>query len=432
MSELATKTITADNTMGSHKAAMFIMTIFQVTCLQYRKLFFVLLLMFAVCVCTAAGLAYWYRSGPDTRLQLQTTRLDVRVLLRNLEIPWDMDWASDGWIWFSEKKGKISRYRPDTGELQEILMIDEVYQSVDNSGLHALALHPEFPQVPYVYVHYTYALEHSRLVRFRFNPASVTLEEKTVLLDKLPAHITHNGSRIVFPPTHDKLFLSLGDAHDPYAAQRLDKLSGKILRMNLDGSVPADNPFPGSLVWSYGHRNPQGLVMVGNGRLYSSEHGEDTDDELNVIEPGQNYGHPQVRGFCDTPEEIEYCQHHPVTTPLWAWSPTFAVAGIAYYDQAGIPEWQNSILVTSLKNFNRNGGRRLQVLKLNKAGDGVVEVKDYLVNTFGRLREVMVAPDGRIFLFTSNRELNTHKPPIPYFGDDKLIMLQVSKRTTLH
>jgi glucose/arabinose dehydrogenase len=386
--------------------------------------------MLATCACIA-GLTWWvvYRSGSNTTLQLQSTRLEVRVLLHNLEIPWDMDWASDGWIWFSEKHGKISRYQTDTGELEEILLIDEVFQSIDNSGLHALALHPEFPQAPYVYVHYTYALEKSRLVSFRFNPASDTLEERTVLLDGLPASLSHNGSRIVFSPTHDKLFLSLGDAYQPDSAQHLDALSGKILRMNLDGSVPADNPFPGSLVWSYGHRNPQGLVMVGNDRLFSSEHGDNTDDELNVIEPGRNYGHPQVRGFCDTPEEIQYCERHLVTTPLWAWSPTFAVAGIAYYDHAAIPEWQNSILITSLKNFYRKQGRRLQVLRLNQAGDGVVAVRDYLVNTFGRLREVMVAPDGRIFLFTSNRELNSHKPLIPCFGDDKLIMLQAQSRS---
>lgn len=401
--------------------------------MKYRKLSAPLPLALALALLAGiAGLAYWTwcRSGPDRTLQLQTTRLDVRVLLRNLELPWDMDWSADGWIWFSQKNGTISRYQPDTDELQEILLIDEVFQSIDNSGLHALALHPEFPQVPYVYVHYTYSQEQSRLVRFRFNAISHVLEEKAVLLDNIPAHVSHNGSRIVFPPGNGKLFLTLGDAYQPDAAQDLDQLSGKILRMNLDGSVPADNPFPGSLVWSYGHRNAQGLVMAGNGRLYSSEHGENADDELNLIEAGKNYGHPRVRGFCDTAEEAQYCTQQPITVPLMTWTPTFAVAGMAYYDHAAIPEWQNSILVACLKNFDRSGGRRLQVLRLNKAGDGVVGVENYLTNTFGRLREVMVAPDGRIFLFTSNRELNSHKPLIPYMGDDKLIMLQARTRTT--
>jgi glucose/arabinose dehydrogenase len=396
---------------------------------KYRKLSALVPLALALGACIG-GLAYWFGSGSDTTLQLQTTRLDVRVLLRNLEIPWDMDWSEDGWIWFSQKNGKISRYRPDTGELQEILIIDEVFQSLDNSGLHALALHPQFPQEPHVYVHYTYAPEFSRLVRFRFNAATASLDEKTVLLDKLPASVSHNGSRIVFSPGHETMFFALGDAFNPKSSQDLGQYSGKILRMNLDGSVPDDNPFPGSLVWSYGHRNPQGLVMAGNGRLYSSEHGGSRDDELNLIERGQNYGHPLVRGFCDNEEEEEFCTHHQTTEPLRVWSPTFGVAGIAYYNQAAIPEWQNSILLTSLKNPRDREGKRLQVLKLNKSGDRVVEVEDYLVKTFGRLREVMVAPDGRIFLFTSNREINWNKPRIPRFGDDKLIMLQVSAPTT--
>jgi aldose sugar dehydrogenase len=390
-------------------------------------------LMLAFLACSG-WLAYWYwigyGSGSDTTLQLQTTRLDVRVLLRNLEIPWDMDWSEDGWIWFSQKNGKISRYRPDTGDLQEILIIDEVFQSLDNSGLHALALHPQFTQEPHVYVHYTYAPEYSRLVRFRFNAATASLDEKTVLLDKLPANVSHNGSRIVFSPGHQTMFFSLGDAFNPKSSQDLGQYSGKILRMNLDGSVPHDNPFPGSLVWSYGHRNPQGLVIADNGRLYSSEHGGHKDDELNLIERGQNYGYPLVRGLCDNEEEDEFCTHNQTTDPLWVWSPTFGVAGIAYYNQADIPEWQNSILLTSLKSFRDQEGKRLQVLKLNKSGDRVVEVLDYLVKTFGRLREVMVAPDGRIFLFTSNREINWNKPRIPRFGDDKLIMLQVSTPTT--
>lgn len=367
----------------------------------------------------------WNATRQVRTLRLQTTDLEVRVLLRDLEIPWDMDWSRDGWIWFSEKSGKISRFKPDSGPLQQVHFIEEVHQSPDNSGLHALALHPEFPEVPYVYVHYTYAADGSRLVRFRFDPFPARLEERTVLLDGIRASISHNGSRIVFSPDHRQLYVSLGDAFDPELAQDLSLPNGKILRINLDGSIPADNPFPGSPVWSYGHRNPQGLVMAANGHLYGAEHGGMSDDELNLIEEGGNYGFPRVKGWCDTPDEKKYCRDHAVKLPLKTWSPTYGISGIAYYDHAAIPEWRNSILAVSLKNPREREGKRLQVLKLNQSGTKVIETRDYLVDTFGRLREVLAAPDGRIFIFTSNREANFNKPRLPRPGDDKLIVLEV-------
>ncbi len=356
-------------------------------------------------------------------LKLGSTELEVKVLLKNLEIPWDMDWSADGWIWFSEKRGAINRFQPETRLLQEIHLIDEVFQSRDNSGLHALALHPEFPVIPYLYVHYTYSPDHSRLVRFRFNASVMALEQKTVLLDELRAAPSHNGSRIVFSPDQKKLYLSLGDAYQPALAQNLDELSGKILRMDLDGGVPADNPFPGSLVWSYGHRNPQGLVMAGNGKLYSSEHGPSYDDELNVIKKGRNYGWPKVVGYCNQEKEKIFCDDHQVKIPLAAWKPTAGVSGIEFYDHEAIPEWRGSILVTSLKN-NEHQGQRLHQLRLDDEGEKLVEVNSYLVNTFGRLREVMMSPDGRVFIFTSNRELNANRPKKERPGDDKLIMLR--------
>jgi glucose/arabinose dehydrogenase len=362
---------------------------------------------------------------PVTRLKLSSTELEVKVLLQNLEIPWDMSWSPDGWIWFSEKRGMISRYSPESGLLQRIHLIEDVHQSLDNSGLHALALHPDFPTVPYVYAHYTHSPTQSRLIRFHFDPSAKAFGEPTILLDNLHAALSHNGSRIVFSPDGSKLFLSLGEAFQPALAQDLNELSGKILRMNLDGGVPADNPFPGSLVWSYGHRNPQGLVYASNGKLYSSEHGPGIDDELNVIEEGRNYGWPRVHGFCTSEEEQEFCTENEVKEPLWDWSPTFGVSGIEYYDHEAIPEWRGSILVTSLKrDSDEHYGQRLQQVRLDQEGEKVIGVNDYLVNTFGRLREVMSSPDGRVFIFTSNRELNANRPAPDRPGDDKLIMLR--------
>ena len=286
---------------------------------------------------------------PVQTLKLNSTELEVKVLVNNLEIPWDMDWSGDGWIWFSEKKGRISRFLPESGPLQLVHVVEDVFQSRVHSGLHALALHPDFPAVPHIFVHYTHSKNTSRLVRFTFNPSSITLEDKTILLDDLLAALTHNESRIAFSADKTELYLTLGDAGRAELAPDLNEYAGKILRLNLDGSIPDDNPFPESHIWSYGHRNPQGLIMAGNNKLYSSEHGSANDDELNLIEKGKNYGHPAVRGFCDTEGEQEYCRSHEVTVPLYTWSPTFGVSGIEYYDHPAIPEWQNSILVTMLK-----------------------------------------------------------------------------------
>jgi len=384
-------------------------------------LFITLMLCAAIPV---RGIAGTLSAAQLPRLKLESTELEVVVLLENLEIPWDMCWSPDQWIWFSEKRGAISRFSPESGVLERIHFIQDVHQSADNSGLHALALHPDFPSEPYVYVHYTYSPSESQLVRFRFNHAAMVLEEKTVLLDHLSAADSHNGSRIIFSTDGTKLFLSLGEAFQPEKAQDLSVLSGKILRMNLDGSVPADNPFPGSLVWTYGHRNPQGLVLASNGKLYSSEHGPTTDDELNLIEKGKNYGWPYVTGYCDTDLEKRFCRDHEVRLPLTVWSPTFGVSGIEYYDHEAIPEWRGSILVTSLKRDTaEHYGQRLQQVRLDAEGEHVIGINDYLVGVFGRLREVMASPDGRVFIFTSNREQNRNKTR-QRANDDKLIMLR--------
>jgi glucose/arabinose dehydrogenase len=388
------------------------------------------LLIFSLAIIGLLAVLYMiYSPRSVATLKLDTTELEVRVLLENLVIPWDMDWSKDGWIWFSEKQGRINRFLPESGPLQEVHFIEEVHQSADSSGLHALALHPEFPAVPYVYVHYTYSPDRSRLTRFTFNSSDILLEDRTILLDEIPASSNYNGSRLVFSSDQQKLFLALGHARKSHLAQDLNVHSGKILRMNIDGSIPRDNPFPDSLIWTSGHRNPQGLAMADNGILYSSEHGSSKDDELNLIEKGKNYGHPDVRGFCDSEEEAAYCDQHAVTVPLTAWTPTLGVAGIEYYDHEAIPEWRNSILMATLKSYRKEGGRRLLVLGLNNEGNKIVDINEYFMNTFGRLREVMAAPDGRIFLFTSNREHNTKPPRFPNLTDDKLIMLKNVRHT---
>jgi mono/diheme cytochrome c family protein len=200
-------------------------------------------------------------------------------------------------------------------------------------------------------------------------------------------------------------------------------LSGKILRLNMDGTIPEDNPIAGSPVWSWGHRNPEGLVYGPNGILYSSEHGDASDDEINIIQKGSNYGWPNVEGYCDRPEEKTFCNEHSIIEPLKGWTPTIAPAGIDCYQSKSIPEWKNSILLTTLK------GSALHVLKLNSKGTAIISDQKYFENVFGRLRDLCISPSGDIYISTSNRDWNPGEG-FPKMHDDRIIRLHREK--TIH
>jgi aldose sugar dehydrogenase len=334
-------------------------------------------------------------------IKVGNTTLVAHTLIDSLTIPWDLHWGGDGWLWFNERDGNIYRLNPDTKEIDHIFSVPGVFQSWDNSGAHAMALHPNFPLEPYIFTHYNYDAFGSQLVRWTYTASSKTLANPTLLLGKIGGNSSHNGSRIVFDE-EGYLYLAMGDAFDALSAQDPNKLNGKILRMTETGEIPEDNPFPGSYTWSMGHRNPQGLVFGKDGKLYSSEHGDATDDEVNVIERGRNYGWPHVEGFCDQPSEMASCDSLDVREPLFEWTPTYAPGGMTYFDHPSIPEWRNSLIQTFLKE------KRLTVLPLTDDGSAVktAEVSDHLIQKYGRLRDVMVTPNGRLFICTSNEETN--------------------------
>jgi len=365
--------------------------------------------------------------GGDTSLAdfflLDSTLVQTRILADHLYIPWDFHWGPDAWIWFSQRDGWIKKINPEDGEIQDVFKIEEVYESFDNSGLHAMALHPRFPLVPYVYVNYTYSLYGARLVRYTYSIQAETLVDSVHLIHNIRANFTHNGSRIVFE--NDSIFyFAIGDGFTSMEVQDPTKLNGKILRMGINGEVPEDNPFPGSYTWSLGHRNPQGLVFGRDGKLYSSEHGEATDDELNLIEKGRNYGWPDVEGFCDLISEQSYCDEYFIREPLVAWTPTEAPCGLGYFDHESIPEWRHSLLQTFLKD------KELKALRLSEDGKSILQETDYLsrkddvgknIGYYGRLRDVLVAPNGKIYISTSNREPNGGA--VVKEDDDKIIEL---------
>jgi glucose/arabinose dehydrogenase len=267
-----------------------------------------------------------------------------------------------------------------------------------------MVLHPHFNTSPFVYLVYTYYnakgdfLE--KIVRYTYNGSTLvsplTLVDGILAEDRAPYMM--NGSRLAIGADM-KLYATTGDAvYRSGLPQNPGSLNGKVLRVNLDGSIPSDNPY-GNAVWSIGHRNPQGLVF-GLGRLYSSEHGETSDDELNIIERGRNYGWSAVEGFCDLTAEQAFCTANNVKEPIYAWTPTVAPSGIDYYDHKEIPQWKRSLLVAFLKD------RKLRQMKLNASGTEIISVREYFINQFGRLRDIAISPEGKVYLCTDDRGTN--------------------------
>ncbi|NNE54501.1 MAG: T9SS type A sorting domain-containing protein [Flavobacteriales bacterium] len=164
-----------------------------------------------------------------------------------------------------------------------------------------------------------------------------------------------------------------------------------MLRLNLDGSIPDDNPIPGSAVYSWGHRNAQGLCHGPNGLIYSSEHGQSNHDEFNIIEPNRNYGWPEVEGICDQASEASFCSENDVYEPLAEWSPCIAVNGIEYYDHPAIPEWQNAVLMSVLGGLNAQY-ERLSILHMSADGTAVESEDEYFSEFNQRIRDICVNP----------------------------------------
>lgn len=343
-----------------------------------------------ILLCLLAGTACKKKNDPP----LEPVDTTSRVLTQNLTYPWEILWGPDHYIWMTERGGRVSRVNPANGAVTPLLTIPDV-QSQGEGGLLGMVLHPDFSSTPHVFVAYNYnngGNYREKIVRYIYN--GTTLINPVILLDNIAAGGVHNGCRLLITPDQ-KLFISTGDAGNSSHAQNNNSVNGKILRLNLDGSVPADNPIPSNPLWSTGHRNAQGLVYAHN-RLYSSEHGPNNDDEINIIEKGRNYGWPTVAGFCDPGPEQTFCTANNVKEPIKAWTPTIAVCGLDYYDNDLIPQWKNSLLLCTLK------GSRLFQLPLNAGHDAITGTNEFFQGAYGRLRDICIAPDGKVYICTSN------------------------------
>ncbi|NWG36743.1 sorbosone dehydrogenase family protein [Nitrososphaera sp.] len=318
----------------------------------------------------------------------------IQVIAQDLEVPWAVDFADDGRVFFTERAGRIRIIENGT-----LLAEPAAYINVEQrteSGLLGLALHPDFAENHRLYIYHTYA--NSTGV---FNKVVMLTErddkiiDSATILDGIPAADRNDGGRIKFGPD-GKLYVATGDARQPELAQNANSLAGKILRINDDGTIPDDNPFPGSPVYSYGHRNVQGLAWdPDTGAMYASEHGESGNDEINLIKPGENYGWP-----------VEECDAVRFEKPVRCFSPALAPGGIVIptSDELG---YKGDILMASLK------GAHVRQIDL-ETGES-----NNILTSFGRIRDVAEAPDGSLYVLTSNRDGRA----IPEQGDDKILKI---------
>lgn len=338
----------------------------------------------------------------ETTTTADGVRLGVQVLLSNLEIPWSLAFAPDGRLFFTERVGRVRVVQ--NGQLlpQPALTLTDV-RAIGEGGVLGIALHPRFTENRFVYVVYTTTRQDgtpvNRVIRLR--ETNNTLAEQSVILDNIPAANNHDGSRLRFGPD-GKLYITTGDASNPALSQTLSSLAGKILRVNDDGTTPADNPF-GSPVWSWGHRHPQGLDWnPATGDLWATEHGQTGNDELNRITKGANYGWPVIEGSASRPDMV---------SPILFFTPSIAPSGLSFYTADRMPRLRHNIFFTALR------GMHIHRVLLDPADPQRVAAAERLFEgRFGRIRDVITGPDGALYFCTSNRDGRT----TPVASDDRI------------
>lgn len=421
-----------------------------------------------------------------------------------LDTPWEMTYGQDGYLWITEKGGKVSKVDPVTGNKTTVYTCPGYFgghacesctlcfQPQIGAGTLGLTLHPDFlnPSTPYVYFVHSYDSSADTIPCTRFRIERLTLNatrdavvSHTALVSQLPNGYDHLGGRLMIATQNNVpyLFLSVGDngisemnnpgCYNPDSDNPNNKAqdpaykTGKIHRFHLDGSIPADNPIPGNSFYTRGHRNPQGLMYNSvQGIIYDIEHGDRSDDEINVLEAGMNYGWKNVRGYHNDNNytgEAAYVgayQPHPLILndalrePLYSWCAatqhpssdntnwgTVAPSDGIYYGSSGIPDWTNSLLVVTLKN-GATTDREVYRFKLNPDGKSLAPSsatdpnparffgEDQQLN--GRLRDIAVSPDGTKIYLINNGGASTDK--ITVYSYDKPAALASITGTGFH
>lgn len=332
----------------------------------------------------------------------------VQPWAENLEIPWALIFLPDGRALVSERPGRV-RLIKNGGLLRSPYVTIDVHHEGEG-GLMGLAKHPEFPTKPFVYAMHTYRKGddvYSRVIRLEDQGDKGVFDK--VIIDKIPAGRFHNGGRIAFGPD-GMLYITAGETFRAALAQDLNSLAGKILRITPEGEIPKDNPFKDSPIYSYGHRNPQGLAWnPATGDLFESEHGPSgeyllsANDEINIIRKGENYGWPEAVG---APGKKPYID------PVIAWKRTTPPSGITFYKGGKLSDIKGDLFISSLRSECLIRVR----LKRDGAEYTVVTIERWFEGKYGRIRDVVEGPDGLLYFLTNNRDgRGRHKE-----GDDRI------------
>lgn len=322
----------------------------------------------------------------------------VVSVARELEIPWAMDFLPDGSIIFTERPGRVRLIDINKGLVSEPLIIIDEVSHIGEGGLLGVAVHPHFSENGFVYFYCTYEYKGglaNKVVRYQMR--GKTLKNKNIIIDRIPGAAIHNGGRIKFGPDQF-LYITTGDAAQPQLAQEKDSLAGKILRITDKGRIPADNPFPDSPVYSFGHRNPQGLAWDDKGKLWATEHGQSATDEVNLIRSGRNYGWPVIRGD----EKVIGLENPFIHSGKETWAPS----GAAF--------WKDSLFFVGLRD---------QTLFELKISNNKTSLLRHLQKSLGRLRDIVVTPDGFLYVLTSNRDGRG----FPTQNDDQIVRINPNK-----
>lgn len=314
---------------------------------------------------------------------------EAEIVAENLDVPWSIE-HHNNIFYISERGGTIAQISDGEIERQSV-SLERPLSSTSEAGLLGFILHPNFSESKKAFAYYTYEADNSRMNRIvELTLSNGHWEETSLLLDDIPSGSTHHGGRIKIGPD-EKLYATTGDASKPELAQSKDSLAGKILRLNLDGSIPPDNPFPDSFIYSYGHRNAQGLSWASDETMYASEHGANANDEINQIEKGKNYGWPEIEG---TQSETG------MESPLFnsGNNNTWAPSGMAYKNQ--------TLFVAALR-----GNAVLRFDLDSKEGSQIID-------GFGRIRDIHISGDDLYFV-TNNKDGRGS----PEENDDKLVRI---------